>query len=139
MALQFSHSSPRTHAVTLLLRQLMHPLYHTHWYRCSVTTSRQGQLNRMEPVGCGAWVGKWEIDCTHTRTDEHGWAYALDFGYLNSRQRNNNSLSDPRGCYVRPSSTHIHINHAPRLTHSQHRLLTAQSAWPSNSSDVFVC
>jgi hypothetical protein len=54
----------------------------------------------MAPVGGGAWAGEWTIDGTHTQTDENGWAYALDFPYLNSRERANNSLDNPRGCYV---------------------------------------
>lgn len=49
------------------------------------------ELNSIEPVAGSAWTGAWELDGTHTATDEEGWAYAIDFWDLNRRQDRNNS------------------------------------------------
>ena len=55
------------------------------------------ELNSIEPVAGSAWTGAWELDGTHTQTDEEGWAYAIDFWDLNRRQDRNISKDDPYG------------------------------------------
>ena len=58
-------------------------------------------IKNCKPPNGYKWVGDWQVDKEYTSTDDNGWCYGMDFGYIMSGFRTGKSSSSSLGRAVR--------------------------------------